>query len=263
MKFIWFSLAALLVSSPLFAQGTRAPDGADLPGSARPSAISGTPSSARYCVSGDEANVHGIGWVDTGASYAITFESDVPLVTAMSRLDLAGVASLSTFASGDFSRTTSTPGTMALHVGANGQAGCYRFKVEVTPPAGSTLSAAASHAPVVVKASKSAAPLAITGLASSAKFCVAGNFVANVHDIGRIEEGNQITISFESDFDPIAGVTLLNLSTQRGTFVIDDDGGGNLEPLINFTASHSSTLSLYVAGFEGVSGCYRYKVEIR
>src|SRR5439155_9167414 len=123
------------------------------------------------------------------------------------------------------------------------------------------LSRAAS--PSAGKLAKSAEPRSIAGLASSATYCVSGDYVSNVHDIGWVEEGNAITITFESDFDPIAGITMRNLVTQRGTYIVNDDGGGNLEPQFSFTASQSSTLALYVAGVDGSAGCYRYKVEIR
>jgi hypothetical protein len=155
---------------------------------------------------------------------------------------------------------------MVLFVGTTGNGGCYRYKVELTLPAGAAPFASAPRAAAsraAAKSTKVAGPMAISGRPSSAKHCVSGSFVANVHDVGRIEEGNQITIAFESDFDPIAGVTLQNLSTQRRTFIVDDDTGGNLEPQLDFTASHSATLALHVAGFDGSAGCYRYKVVIR
>src|SRR5688572_28891006 len=55
---------------------------ADAPASA-PAAITGLPSSARHCVSGDAANVHAIGWFDVGTSYTIRFDSDIELATAL------------------------------------------------------------------------------------------------------------------------------------------------------------------------------------
>jgi hypothetical protein len=223
-------------------------------------------SSARHCVSGDAANVHGIGWMDTGTGYTITFDADFPLVTVVSRLNLVGAGgSTRSTGSPEFRSTASTSGTMALHVGATGAGGCYRYKVELTPPAGAVVSASHPLAlPAAGKFSKNVAePAAITGFASSAQHCVAGSYVANVHDLGRVEQGNLITISFVSDFDPVAGVTLENLTTQRGTYVVDDDTGGNLEPELHFTASHSATLALHVTGYEGSAGCYRFKVEVR
>jgi hypothetical protein len=237
----------LIATAPVLAQG-----------GSEPRAISGMASSARHCVSGDAANVHGIGWMDTGTGYTITF---------VSRLNLTGAGgSTRSAGSPEFRSTASTSGTMALHVGATGAGGCYRYKVELTPPAGAAASAQPRGiaSPAGGKFSKRVAePAAITGLASSAKHCVAGSYVAHVHDIGRVEQGSLITISFESDFDPVAGVTLENLTTQRGTYIVDDDSGGNLEPELHFTASHSATLALYVTGYEGSAGCYRFKVEIR
>ena len=261
MKWIWFTLAALFVSSPLRAQEVLKPAA---PGDARPSAIAGMASSARHCVSSDGANVHEIGWLAAGTVYAITFDSNFTLVSAVSRLDLAGGTSTGAFGNPDLRSTASSSGTMALYVSGNGQAGCYRYKVEITPPAGLT-PAAAPRAVVEATAETSQVvmPTSISGAAASGKHCVAGNNVANIHEIGRVEQGNQILITFESDFDPIAGATLENLSTQHGTYLIDDNSGGGLQPQLSFTASHSSTMALHVAGVAGSSGCYRYKVEIR
>ena len=44
----------------------------------------------------------------------------------------------------------------------------------------------------------------------------------------------------------------------------DDDGGGNLEPSLNFTTTFAGTLVLHVSKFsaEREAGCYFYKVEI-
>lgn len=257
------ALAALAVSSPLLAQGLLLPAGTELRLAAQPTAIAGLASSARHCVSGDAANVHGIGWVAAGTVYTITFESDFTPATAISRLNLQQAGSTGTIGNPDFRATASSSGTMALYVGATGAGGCYRYKVELTPPAASIASESNAALPPAAKPAHTAEPLAITGLASSAKHCISGDYVANVHDIGRVEEGNAITITFASDFDPVAGVTLRNMTTQHGTYIVDDDGGGSLQPLLNFTASHSSTLALYVASFAGRGGCYRYKVEIR
>ena len=262
MKPLLLTLAALLASSPLLAQRVPAPGGVDTAG---PTAIAGMASSARHCVSADGANVHEIGWMAAGTGYTITFDSDFTLAASVNRLDLAGGTSTGAFGTGAGFRTTaSTPGTMALFVGGNGQAGCYRYKVEITPPAGLTVPTSAPRADrEVATTSAVSTPASISGVASSAKHCVAGTFVSNVHEIGRVEQGNEILITFESDFDAIAGATLENLSTQRGTYLVDDNSGGDLQPRLSFTASHSSTMALHVAGVGGGSGCYRYKVEIR
>jgi hypothetical protein len=263
MKSILLALATLLVSSTLLAQHVAVPEEA---GDSRPTAIVGLASSARHCVLGDAADVHGIGWVAAGTTVGVTFETDFVLAAAISSVDLEAGSATGVVGTPDIRVTASTPGTMALYVGATGQGGCYRYKVDVTPPAGSTAMPAGARAtgrPATVKLSKSAGALAIAGLPSSAKHCIAGDYVSNVHDIGWVEAGNQITISFVSDFDPIAGVTLRNMGTQRGTYLVDDDAGGNLEPQLDFTASHSATLALYVGSFGGGAGCYRYKVEIR
>ena len=52
--------------------------------------ISGSASNGRQCVAGAAANVHALGWVPAGTAYTVTFDSDIPLVTAVARIDLAG-----------------------------------------------------------------------------------------------------------------------------------------------------------------------------
>lgn len=241
-----------------------APAGSDFRSGTR--AISGIASSARHCVSADAANVHSIGWVPSGTGYTVTFDADFPLVAAMSRLDLNEKRSTSSFGTPELRFTASTSGTMALYVGGNRQAGCYRYKVEIRPPTASTVSTSASHASRIRgsnMATNSFGGTAISGLASSAKHCVAGNFVSNVHEIGRVEQDNRVTITFDGDFDAVAGATILNMETQRGTFLTDDNSGGGVQPRLDFNTSQAGTVALFVAGVNGAAGCYRYKVEIR
>ncbi|MBI4266649.1 MAG: hypothetical protein HY657_19955 [Acidobacteria bacterium] len=252
--------AAAALASPPFAltAGTQRSERA-LP---MPAAISGPATSARHCVSGDSANVHGLGWLEAGSRFSVTFEADFKPATSLAKLDLDGERATINYGDPDIRFTSTVPGTMALYVRAVAEAGCYRYKVEVEPPAG--LAAPAVAGGSAVKPRKSGIhAMAIAGGASSAKHCVAGLWVATVHEIGRIEQGSQVRITFESDFDPVAGVTLVNAETRRGTFRIDDDSGGNLEPLLSFTASQSGTLALSVSGFSGRAGCYQYQVEIR
>ncbi|HEX6163738.1 MAG TPA: hypothetical protein VFZ31_10250 [Vicinamibacterales bacterium] len=112
-------------------------------------------------------------------------------------------------------------------------------------------------------------PQAISGLASSGRNCI-GPAGANVHAIGWVPGNSRVTISFSSDFDPVASVTNTQLGIDapdlkaRSAYWADDDGGGNLEPLLNFTTTFSGTLVLHVSKFsaERAAGCYFYKVEI-
>ena len=112
-------------------------------------------------------------------------------------------------------------------------------------------------------------PQAISGQASSGRNCI-GPSGANVHSIGWVPSSSRVTVTFSSDFDPVAAVTNTQLGgdapdhVARASYYADDDGGGNLEPLINFTASHSGTLVLHVSKYsaERQAGCYFYKVEI-
>ncbi len=235
-----------------------------------PTAISGNPSSALHCVSRNAANVHPLGWIENGSRYAITFDADFTPITAVSRLDLASDTAAVGYGNPDLAFTASSAGTMALYVTGAGQAGCYRYKVEIEPPsaapggsAGTDLRplARAAVAPFTPLQARSG-PTGISGLPSSAQHCVAGNWVANVHGIGRVEQGARVTVSFDSDFDPIAGVTNIDPGAGAATYLTNDNGGGTRDPLLNFTASESGTLALFVAGVNGSVGCYRYKVEV-
>jgi len=112
-------------------------------------------------------------------------------------------------------------------------------------------------------------PEAISGLASSGRNCI-GPSGSNIHPIGWAPSNSRVTISFSSDFDPVAAATIVQLggeapdSLARSSFWANDDGGGNLEPLLNFTTTYSGTLSLAVSKYSAdrASGCYFYKVEI-
>jgi hypothetical protein len=112
-------------------------------------------------------------------------------------------------------------------------------------------------------------PQAISGQASSGRNCI-GPSGANVHAVGWVPSSSRVTITFSSDFDPVAAVTNTQLGgdapdhVARTSYYADDDGGGNLEPLLSFTTSHSGTLVLHVSKFsaERQAGCYFYKVEI-
>jgi hypothetical protein len=112
-------------------------------------------------------------------------------------------------------------------------------------------------------------PFAISGLASSGRQCI-GPSGANIHSIGWVPSNSRVTISFQSDFDPVASVTIMQMGLEapdgraRSNFVFDDDSGGNLEPELRFTTSFSGTLVLHVSKFSESrnAGCYFYRVEI-
>ena len=112
-------------------------------------------------------------------------------------------------------------------------------------------------------------PQAISGLASSGRNCI-GPSGANVHSIGWVPSNSRVTVTFSSDFDPVAAVTNTQMGSEapdrvaRASYYADDDGGGNLEPELRFTTSFSGTLVLHVSKFsaERNAGCYFYKVEI-
>lgn len=111
--------------------------------------------------------------------------------------------------------------------------------------------------------------MAISGLASSGRHCI-GPEGANVHGLGWVTSNSRVTVTFSSDFDPVAAVTLTQLGSEapdgvaRASYFADDDSGGNLEPQIAFTSTFAGTLALHVSKYspERESGCYFYKVEI-
>jgi hypothetical protein len=113
-------------------------------------------------------------------------------------------------------------------------------------------------------------PAAISGVASSARNCI-GPAGSNVHALGWVPSASQVTVSFTSDFDPVAAISVAQLGEDapdqlaRMSIVADDDGGGNLEPEVRFTTSYAGTLVLHVSKFsnDASSGCYFYKVEVR
>lgn len=232
---------------------------------AAPLAITGTPTSARHCVAATSANLHALGWVPANTAITVTFDSDITLATALSRLDFESEQSYGTSGTPDIRMTTSTAGTVVLTVGSTSDAGCYRYKAELDVAAQSAQARKLS----VVKALLPKPPknpirtMAITGAASSAKHCIAGgNRAAKVHWIGSVQQGSHVRITFDSDFDPIAGITIRNLASQTGRYLINDDSGGDLEPLLSFSPEVSGAMALYVASVDGSVGCYHYKIDI-
>lgn len=112
-------------------------------------------------------------------------------------------------------------------------------------------------------------PQAISGLASSGRNCV-GPSGSVVHSIGWVPTNSRVSITFTSDFDPVAAITNTQLGGEapdqvaRAAYWADDDSGGNLEPKLEFTTTFSGTLVLHVSKFSADrdAGCYFYKVEI-
>ncbi|OFW49794.1 MAG: hypothetical protein A3G77_01200 [Acidobacteria bacterium RIFCSPLOWO2_12_FULL_68_19] len=233
-------------------------------------AVSGSASSARLCVSGTAANVHGLGWIRANSRVTVRFESDFDPIAGITLLAIDTADGRASYISDDDSGgnlepeiqfTASFSGNAALHVGGyHGTSGCYRYQLEIVPSVLST--------PLVPPpAPKDAAiqPRAIVGQASSAEHCVAGEAVTNIHGIGYIGAGRGVTVTFATDFDAVAGVTTLDLqaASPTGRYLFDDDSGGNLAPELRFTTAQAGTLALFVGGWRGTAGCYRYKVEVQ
>jgi hypothetical protein len=111
---------------------------------------------------------------------------------------------------------------------------------------------------------------AISGQASTARHCV-GPSGANVHPLGWVPAETDIKVTFTSDFDPVAAITIVQMGEgtpdglARAGYLADDDSGGNLEPEVQFTSSYAGTLTLHVSKFspERQAGCYFIKVEIQ
>jgi hypothetical protein len=262
-------LAAVICTAlPAYAQDS---GGASGDGRFQRRAIAGIPTSAIHCLSENAANIHNLGWIDAGSHYVITFDSDFDLVASFVRFDLGQNRASVVDGSPEFNGTASNSGEMVLHVTSTGdQDGCYQYSVVIDAPA-----ATASEVGAGLRADGKTlegrgmgdiGPLAISGTPSSAQHCVGGNSVPNVHEIGRIDRDSQVTISFDADFDALAGMTRITLdpvSGAGGHFVVDDNSGGGRNPALNFTANAGDNVVLYVTGTNGATGCYRYKVEIR
>jgi hypothetical protein len=138
-------------------------------------------------------------------------------------------------------------------------------------PATVGLQAQDAAKPAKQRASITNGTMAISGLASAGRHCVT-NGAASIHSLGWVPQNTQVTVTFVSDFDPVAAITLMQLGAEnptpgaaRASLVSDDDTGGNLEPEIRFTTTHSGTMALHVKTFSNTEGqgCYTFKTEVR
>lgn len=112
-------------------------------------------------------------------------------------------------------------------------------------------------------------PTAIAGTATSARNCVSAT-TTGVHPLGWAPQGSRVTVTFSSDFDPIASLSLVQLGGAASDGMhdfddwVDDDSGGNLEPRLQVTTTFGATVVLYVSAYnQGDAGCYFYKVEVQ
>jgi hypothetical protein len=235
---------------------------------AGPAAISGISSSARHCLSGGAANIHNLGWIAAQSRYVVQFDADFGVTAAISRFEPTEHRATLIDGNPEFNGTASSSGTMVLHVSGNGGSGCYRYRVTIDPPAASATGEGDAvperAAATDERRSDVSGPRAITGNPSSAQQCVSAT-VANVHEIGRIDQAGDIRITFDTDFSAVVGATLTTLDAagSTGAFVVDPDTGGTRTPSLFFGAEAGENVVLFVTGANGASGCYKYKVEIR
>jgi len=138
-------------------------------------------------------------------------------------------------------------------------------------PATAALQAEQAAKPAKQRGPEVNGTFAISGLASAGRHCVT-NGAASTHSLGWVPSNTQVVVTFVSDFDPVAAVTVMQLGAEnpnpgaaRASLVSDDDSGGNLEPEIRFTTTHSGTLALHVGTFSHTEGqgCYTFKAEVR
>lgn len=257
---VFFALVSTAVavgaSTPAVAQGIHG------------TAISGAATNGFYCLTGNAANIHSLGWVEARTAYRITFDADFALTTAITRFNMAAESSSIARGAPEFNATASTTGMMVLHVASNGQSGCYRFQATLTAPAAQVTAArAAVELPDGIFTTRSrpagtAAPYAISGAPSSGIHCVfSANPIPQVHEIGRVDAPATVNIPFDvsAGFEPFIGATLTSLEPDAGpgSWVLDTGTPG-----FSFTAEAGENVVLYVAARSGV-GCYRYKVELR
>lgn len=233
-------------------------------------AISGLPSSAKHCVSGTSSNVHSIGWIEANSLVTVTFVSDFDPIAGIVSLNIDSPSGRAGYIVDDdsggnlepsISYRSSFSGNAALYVsGYASTSGCYWYKLEVTRP-GQVLGASSPRPPK----SGTFAPAAIAGSPSISYHCIAGDGVTNAHSLGRVSAGARLLITFDTDFDAIAGVINMDLLEASLTprFALDDDSGGRLAPQLNFRATDSGTITLFVGGYSSTAGCYRFKVEFQ
>lgn len=237
-----------------------------------PTAITGLASSAKHCVSGTSANVHAIGWIERGSVVTVTFRSDFDPIAGIVMLAVDTPEGRGGYLIDDdsggnldpaMSYTATFSGNAALYVsGYRSTSGCYWYKLEVVPPSQS----ATELVPSVAAPPKTAAfrPAAITGAPSISYHCIAGDGVTNIHALGRVS-GGRVIVTFDTDFDAIAGIVNMDLLAANPTprYALDDDSGGRLAPELRFNVTEPGTLALFVGGYQSVAGCYRFKVEIQ
>jgi len=233
--------------------------------------ITGLFSSGKHCVSGSSANVHALGWIERGSAITIRFRSGFDPVAGVVTLGIDTPAGRSTYIIDDDSGgnldpeiryTASISGNAALYVsGFRSTSGCYWYNFEMTPPAASVTRAAA---PAPAK-STAVRPAAITGAPSIAYHCIAGDNVTNIHSLGRVGRGARITVTFDTDYDAVAGLVNMDLfaADPQPRYVMDDDSGGALAPELRLTTTQEGTVTLFVGGYSSIAGCYRFRVEIQ
>ena len=269
--------AMLLVVGVWIAPPVSAQDSRGLgPGDAarvQPQAISGTWTSARHCLSGTAANIHDLGWIAAGSHYAVRFDAGPGIIATLVRVNVLQGSGVLVDGTPELRGTASTSGAMTLHVASrNGQPECYEYNTAIEPPSASDtpteLTAELRGSGKIVKRREPGAVSrsAISGTPSSAQHCVAGGLVPNVLDIGQVDDDSHVTVTFDADFDALAGVTLTTLRPDRGSdseLIVDDNSGNGKNPTLNFMAHAGENIVLYVTGANGAAGCYRYDVRIR
>ena len=234
-------------------------------------ALRGAASSAKHCVSGTSSNVHSIGWIAANSIVTVTFESDFDPIAGIVTLGIDSDAGRAGYIIDDDSGGNLEPeleyratfsGNAALYVsGYESSSGCYWYSLEVTRPGQAFAQPSAPRAPKDF----GIRPAAIAGSPSISYHCIAGDGVTNVHSIGRVSANTRLLITFDTDFDAVAGVVNMDLLADlpRPRYSLDDDSGGRLAPQLRFTTTEAGTVALFVGGYGSTAGCYRFKVEFQ
>jgi hypothetical protein len=116
-------LLGVFLPAAVYAQAN-IPSGID--DAAHGTAITGIPSSAKHCLSGNTANVHNLGWVAAQSRYTVQFDADFAVTAAITRFEPTENRASLIDGNPEFNGTAASSGTMVLHVSGNGQSGCYR-----------------------------------------------------------------------------------------------------------------------------------------
>ncbi len=99
--------------------------------------------------------------------------------------------------------------------------------------------------------------LSLDGGGVSIVGCTGGQY-NTIHSLGFVTAGTRVRVNFQSGegIDPIATVLILQMGPNapnnvRASYAFDDDGGGNQDPRLEFTAEYAGNVIVSVGSYDG------------